>query len=116
MSILQPVIDLGLDEFRFWDMTLAEIERYSHGVLARKKEQAQFNYILADLIGISAARMMSDEVKYPDIEDAYPTLFAKTPEEIKQEREAEAADINSVNRFLEFAQKHNTKMRKGDGN
>lgn len=95
-------------------MTVAEIERYAKGALARRKEKAQFDYVLADLIGISAARMMSKEINYPAIEEVYPHLFTKTDEEIRQEREAEIATRNSVNRFLEFAQKHNSKMKKGE--
>lgn len=95
-------------------MTVAEIERYAKGALARRKEKAQFDYVLADLIGISAARMMSKDVTYPDIEEVYPYLFTKTIQEARQERKAEIAAQNSVNRFLEFAQKHNSKMKKGE--
>ena len=72
---LQPAINLGLDEFKFWEMTVAEVSRWEEGAMWRLKSKAQFDYVLADLIGISSARMMSDDVKYPSLEDAYPNLF-----------------------------------------
>ena len=77
----------------------------------RLKTKAQFHYILADLIGISAARMMSEDVTYPAIEDVYPNLFEKEKEE--QDNEAEIA-TNNINRFMEFALKHNAMMKKGE--
>lgn len=95
-------------------MTVAEVERYAKGALARRKEKAQFDYVLADLIGVSSARVLSKDVTYPSIEEVYPHLFSKTTEEVRQEQAAEIATRNSVNRFLEFAQKHNSKMKKGE--
>ena len=58
-------------------MTVAEVERWQEGAVFRLKSKAQFNYILADLIGFSVSRMMSKDVKYPAIEDVYPELFEK---------------------------------------
>jgi len=58
-------------------MSVGEVERYLKGVEWRMKMKAQFDYSLADLIGISAARMVSNDVKFPTIGEVYPTLFAK---------------------------------------
>ena len=55
-------------------MSVAEVERYLKGVEWRMKLQAQFDYSLADLIGISAARMVSNDVKFPAIEEVYPNI------------------------------------------
>lgn len=111
--LLQPAINLGLDEERFWEMTVAEIQRYTEGATWRMRTQAQFDYMLANLIGVSVARVVSKEAEFPSIEKVYPTLF--TAEEVSKEqekvKEEEAKITNSKNRFLEFAMKHNAKIR-----
>lgn len=112
-QLLQPAINLGLSEFDFWNMTKAEIERYMEGAIWRMKTKAQFDYCLADLIGVSVARVMSNEVEYPPIDKVYPTLFQNTAAEEKQRQEEEARIEDSKNRFLEFALKHNARMREG---
>ena len=111
LNHLQPSINLGLDESKFWDMSLAEVMRWQDGAIYRMKSKAQFDYILADLIGISAGRMMSKDVKYPSIDEVYPNLFEKQEEEHNEE--AEVAQ-NNINRFMEFALKHNAMMKKGE--
>ena len=72
------------------------------------KSQAQFDYSLANLIGVSVARIMSNDVEFPPIEKVYPDLFEAVVEEHIQE---EIATQNSINHFMEFAMKHNAKMR-----
>lgn len=112
-SHLQPSINLGLDEDKFWTMTIAEVVRYEEGAIWRMKQKAQFDYALANLIGISSARMMSSEVNYPKIEDAYPNLFEKPKEE--EDPQEEIVVRNSVNRFMEFAMRHNNSMKRKEG-
>lgn len=92
-------------------MTPGEVQRYTEGAVWRLRSKAQFDYMLADLIGVSSARMMSSEVKFPTLEEAYPGLFEKKPEEIKELEEEQLRIQNSTNRFLEFAMKHNAKRR-----
>lgn len=111
---LQPAINLGLDEFKFWEMTVAEVSRWEEGAMWRLKSKAQFDYVLADLIGISSARMMSDDVKYPSLEDAYPNLFEQTPDEIMEQKKEEEIATQNLNRFMEFAMRHNAMMTKGE--
>ena len=112
-KLLQPSINLGLEESKFWEMTVAEVERWQEGAVFRLKSKAQFDYILADLIAASVSRMMSNYIEYPAIEDAYPNLFEKEKEE--HDKEAEIAQ-NNINRFMEFALKHNAMMKKGEEN
>lgn len=109
---LQPTINLGLSEFDFWDMTPAEIERWVEGATWRLKRQAIFDYQLAELIGISSARMLSSEVQFPAIEDVYPELFGKEKTEDESVVKDDIMTI-SQNRFLAFAQAHNARMQKG---
>ena len=77
------------------------------------KTQAQFDYMLANLIGVSVARIVSKEAEFPSIEKVYPTLFTveEISEEEKRVKEEEAKITNSKNRFLEFALKHNAKLK-----
>ena len=91
-------------------MTLAEIERYCEGATWRLKQQAQFDYSLADLIGVSVGRLLSKEVEYPTIQEVYPHLFEDEipKEEINQ---LDEVTTNSINNFMAFAMKHNAKMR-----
>lgn len=96
-------------------MSVAEVERYLKGVEWRMKLQAQFDYSLADLIGISVARTISSEAKFPPIEEVYPNLFKKEEQKQVEASKQEIATQNSVNRFLEFAAKHNAKIKKEDG-
>lgn len=116
MNLLQPAINLGLLESTFWEMTPAEVERFSKGAVWRLQSQAQFDYSLANLIGISVGRIMGGN-NYPTIEEVYPDLFQEQltaqNKELKEQKEEEIRMTNSKNRFMEFALKHNAKMKKG---
>lgn len=96
-------------------MTFAEIlrrmESYKRKLENKMKEKAQFDYILADLIGISVARVLDKNVKYPSIDKVYPVLFKKTEEELEQEK----MDISAM-RFMQYAQAHNAKFEQQEGN
>ena len=84
-------------------MTVAEIERYLQGAVWRMKNQAHFDYTLANLIGVSVGRIVGGGNDFPD-------LFE---EEIKNKPTEEEVNMtNSTNRFLEFALKHNAKLEK----
>lgn len=113
-KLLQPAINLGLSEFDFWEMTVAEVVRYTEGATWRLKNKAQFDYVLADLIGASVSRIMSSEAKYPPIEEVYSVLFKPTDEVKQNEVEQEKVDEASANRFLQFALQHNARMRQGE--
>lgn len=92
-------------------MTLAEVVRWEKGAIFRLKSKAQFDYILADLIGISVGSKFSDQIEYPTIEKAYSGLFDEQKEENNNE---EVIATNNINRFMEFAQRHNAMMKKGE--
>lgn len=112
MQLLQPSINVGLNEMDFWTMTVAEVQRYLNGAVWRMKSKAQFDYNLANLIGISVGRMIATEITFPTIAEAYPGLFE---EEVNNAPSAEEIAMeNSKNRFMEFALKHNSKMQKGE--
>lgn len=108
LQLLQPAINVGLSEFDFWDMTKAEVERYLDGALWRLKLRAQFDYSLADLFGASVARLFDNKNEFPAIYQAYPALFE---EEVIEEEKQEIAVTNSMNNFMMFAMKHNSKLK-----
>lgn len=82
---------MGLTEWQFWDMTLAELERHSNSYQRVQKKKAQekalADYRLADLMGYSIARLYSNEAKYPEIYDVYPAIFDKDAIEEAREKE-----------------------------
>jgi hypothetical protein len=86
-------------------MTIAELERLIESKkrvkAQRDREKASFDYILADLIGISVSRAYSSSNKFPELHEVYPTLFDS--EEI-QEKKQEQLDELSALRFKQFAQ------------
>lgn len=93
-------------------MTIGEIERYVASRIRVKKieaqEKASYDYILAELMGRSMARLYSSSSKFPPIEEVYPTLFdSKVAEEKKKEKKMEASAI----RFKQFADSYNQKYK-----
>lgn len=107
-GLLQPAINLGLSEQDFWEMTVAEVERYVEGAKWRLQSQASLDYTLANLINTGIASMFDESVKMPDLEEAYPTLFDA---EIAQKREQEKCIRESQNRFLVMAMAINQARR-----
>lgn len=95
---------------------MAEIKRAIESKMRveqkRQQERASFDYILADLIGRSVARIYSSSNKMPEISAVYPTLFDS--EEI-QEKKQEKKDELSALRFKQFAQAYNKKINKEVG-
>lgn len=106
---------MGLSEWQFWDMTLAELDRYAESfkrVQKRKTQEKAFaDYRLADLIGFSMARLYSKTAKYPEIYDVYPAIFDK--DAILEAKEKKRnADVDSWLR--NFAESFN-KSKIGEG-
>lgn len=109
---------MGLTEWQFWDMTLAELDRYCESykrVQKRKAQEEAFaHYRLADLIGYSMARLYSNEAKYPEIYDVYPAIFDKTAIEEARQKEK----YKKTNEWLQnFAESFNkSKSKEGKDN
>jgi hypothetical protein len=92
----------------FWEMTLAELDRYfksrARVLKAQERKQASFDYILADLIGRSVARVYNNSNKIPPIYEVYPSLF--NAEEIKEAR-AKSNRERFMAGLQQFAQSYN---------
>ena len=93
-------------------MTIAELERAfaskNRLIKQQAQEKATYDYILADLIGRSVARLYNSSNRMPDISDAYPTLFDS--QEI-QAKKQEQKDKLSALRFKQFAQSFNQNFK-----
>lgn len=100
-----------MSEFDFWNMTLAELNRLLASkrriLKAQEQKQASFDYLLAELIGRSVARIYNSSNKMPTLSEAYPSLFDEAEEKTKiQEQKNELSAI----RFKQFAQTFNKKF------
>lgn len=93
-------------------MTLAEFNRLIESKQRVQKVEAQekatYDYILADLVGRSLARAFSNSVKYPEIYEAYPSLFDK--EAIEDSREQRRMEL-SAQRFKDFVESFNKQLK-----
>ena len=109
---LYCALDYGITEEQFWEMSLAELNRAIESKIRVKKreeqERASYDYILADLIGRSVARIHSSSAKMPEIAVAYPTLF-DTQELLERKREKEA-ELSAL-RFKQFAASYNKRFK-----
>lgn len=106
---LDAALDIGIKEEEFWGMTIAEINRavrsHNRRMEVELKQQAYFDYVLADLIGRSVARVQSSANKMPDITKAYPTIFKDT-EDIEEQKSQKKTELSAL-RFKQFADLHN---------
>ena len=95
-------------------MTIAEIHRAIESKkrqqIEKAKEKASFDYIMADLIGRSVARIHSSSNKMPSIAETYPSLFVA--EEIEAQQQVKKDEVSAL-RFKLFAQSFNKRF-KGD--
>lgn len=98
-------------------MTLLEVVRLLESkarVLKLENERkARFDYTLADLIGVSVARVHNSKNKFPAIEDVYPYLFL-TQEKIEEKEQLEAERF--AIQLKQFSQLHNRKISGGESN
>lgn len=95
-------------------MTLAEliraIDSYKRRYKAQERQQAAFDYILADAVGRSVSRIYSSSARMPKLYELYPSLFDS--EEVQEQEQARRDEL-TVLRFKQFAQAHNSKYKEG---
>ena len=92
-------------------MTIGELMRQIESKQRIRKleaqEKAAHDYILADMVGRSIARLYNSSNKMPSIAEAYPTLFDK--EEIEEKKQEQQAELFAI-RLKQFAASHNKKL------
>ena len=89
-------------------MTISEIERAVASFKRKERRKAEFDYVMADLIGRSISRCYNSSNKMPTLAEAYPTLFNE--EEEAAQIQAKKDEL-SVLRFKQFAQSYNKKFK-----
>lgn len=98
-------------------MTIAELMRLIESkkriLKEQEQKQASFDYILADLIGRSVARIHSSSNNIPDIAEAYPMLF--NSKELEEQRNIKKAQLSAL-RFKQFANAYNTRFKEAANN
>ena len=104
-------MSIGMREEDFYNSTLAQVTRYVESYNKQQEEQLQekayFDYQLANLIGMSVARLLSKDAKYPTFEKAYPFISNTQPKEVEEEWEMEVQH----NKLREWAEQMNKKFK-----
>ena len=110
--MLDDALTIGISEFDFWEMTVAELSRASKAKVKIQKQEAQekatYDYIQAQLIIKGVAKVLGDKSSFPTIEEAYIGLF----DDVKAEQEAKIQEQKmniSAIRFKQYANFHNKK-------
>jgi hypothetical protein len=107
---------MGIDERSFWEMTLGELERAIESkrrvLKAQMQERATFDYIHADLVGRSVARVYNSANTMPAIQEVYAAIFEDNEhiQEMKQKKQEQLAELSAI-RFKLFADSHNKKFK-----
>jgi hypothetical protein len=109
--LLIKCLEAGITEEFFWNSTYGEMLRYmkaySNRLLRERQDKAFFDYQLSNLIGISVSRLFSSDSKFPEIHEAYPSIFEPpTQEEIMA---LEAMKMKA--RMIEYTEHHNAKKQ-----
>lgn len=93
-------------------MTIAEVNREIESKRRvekiRAQERASYDYLLAELIGRSVARIYSSSARMPEITEAYPSLFDS--EEIQEQKKEKQMELYAL-RFKQFAASYNKKFK-----
>lgn len=93
-------------------MTIAELERAikskQRQLKLKAQEQATYDYILAELIGRSVARIYNSSNKMPEIAAIYPNLFDSA--EIEERKAQKKAELSAL-RFKQFANSYNQRFK-----
>lgn len=113
-TYLETALDCGIRECEFWEMTIAELNRFIDSWKRKSKIQAQetavHNYILAGLVTKGIASYFDSNIEFPKIEEVYSNLFNEQAEETK-EKQLDKVTEASVARFMQFATFHNNKYK-----
>ena len=105
---------IGFDEF--YDYTFAEflitVEAYNKKKKDELREKAQMDYILADLIGASVARLLDKRSKYPKFEKVYNFTEKSSDFDKKSAEKPEKNWDREVAFLYHYAAVHNAKRNK----
>ena len=84
-DMLVQCLAIGLSRQEFYNSTLKEVTQYVEAYKKQQQnkleQQAYFDWMLANLIGNSVARLMSKDAKFPKLEEAYPFVKDSKPQQ-----------------------------------
>ena len=110
-ELLVQCMSIGMTEEEFYGSTIKQVTRYIEAYQKQQENQLQekafFDYQLANLIGMSVARLLSKDAKYPTFEKAYPFINKDAKTEVDEEWEMEVQH----NRLREWAEQINKKFK-----
>lgn len=102
---------VGIGAVDYWHLTYGEIVATIEVYNSRKEEERKENevnlYTLANLIGLSVARLFSEKNKFPTIYELFPDDFNEISSPSEDWRVMKE-------RFLKFAKSHNAKKGGGE--
>ena len=110
-ELLVQCMSIGMTEEDFYNSTIKQINRYVESYNKQQENQLQekayFDYQLANLIGMSVARLLSKDAKYPTFEKAYPFINKDANAEVDEDWEMEVQH----NKLREWAEQINKKFK-----
>ena len=110
-ELLVQCMSIGMTEEDFYGSTIKQVTRYIEAYQKQQENQLQekayFDYQLANLIGMSVARLLSKDAKYPTFEKAYPFVNKDAKAEVNEEWEMEVQH----NKLREWAEQINKKFK-----
>ncbi len=84
------------------------IQSYNRVYEIQQKEKAIFTYKTADLIVAGIGALFDSNAMFPQIYEAFPSLFEKEKELLKQAENNKAVEIYKA-KFAAFAESHNAR-------
>lgn len=98
-------------------MTISEliraVESKKRVMKQAAQEKASFDYILANLVGVSVGRLYSSTSHYPEINEVYPQLFDMP--HLAEEKQQKQDELSAL-RFKLFVDSFNKKKREEGNN
>lgn len=109
------MLDYGISEFDFWNMTLREIENCIKSKQRVRRmenqERAIYEYIQSTLIIKGVGIALGSKEEFPTVEQAYPGVFEDLFEKKQNELQQKKDELSAL-RFRQFAQSYNKKFEK----
>jgi hypothetical protein len=115
-DMLIQCLSIGLSRQEFFNSTLKEVTQYVEAYKKQQQnkleEQAYFDWMLANLIGNSVARLMSKDAKFPKLEEAYPFINETEDKPKLDENELTSEEKLASAHIMEWAMAMHRKQEK----
>ena len=96
-GLRDKAIECEMDEDKFWNSTYGEVIRYIIAYNNKLKSDIKMSlraaHLTADLVGVSVARLLDSDIKFPGITEMYPELFVEEAKELERLKEIERQNM-----------------------